>query len=301
MARLSTSPVQAVPLIEVAAAKINLSLRVLGRRPDGYHALESLVCFADVGDRLTLTPGEHFTLDVTGPFASALVGERSENLVARTVAHVARSHSGVKLGAVRLEKMLPIAAGLGGGSADAAAMLRLLMRSNPHLADAVEWSSVAASLGADVPVCLRSAISFMSGIGEIVHPLPSLPPAFAVLANPGVPLSTAAVFNALAASPLEDVPRSSMPSSNRFATFDGLIDTLRALGNDLEAPAVRICPPIAVVLDALRRLDGARLVRMSGSGSTCFALFAQKQQASLAADALKAAKPDWWVMAADLR
>lgn len=300
---MALSPISTVAsgtLFELAAAKINLSLRVLGRRSDRYHAIDSIVCFAEIGDRLTLTPGNVFTLDVTGPFAGAIGNVPTDNLVTKAVALVSRSQRDVASGAVRLEKNLPVAAGVGGGSADAAAMLRLLMRANPHIADAVDWMATAASLGADVPVCLRSTVCRMSGIGEIVESLPPLPPTFAVLANPGVPLATAAVFQALAAPPLPSIP-SHQDRLDRFGSFDALIDCLQAGTNDLEAPALKICPPIASVLQTLRRLDGVRLVRMSGSGPTCFALFAEEHQARAAADALEAENPAWWIAATRLR
>jgi 4-diphosphocytidyl-2-C-methyl-D-erythritol kinase len=286
--------------VETAPAKINLSLRVLGRRNDGYHALESIVAFADVGDCLTLTSQPTFGLNITGPFATAIGRAPADNLIVKTMSKVAAAHPDMTGGHVRLEKNLPVAAGLGGGSADAAAMLRLLQRANPSIPPTFDWQAIAASLGADVPVCLRSTVAHMSGIGEVVDPLPPLPPAFAVLANPRVPLVTAAVFRALNAPPLSQ-PADETSSPQAFASFDALICALETLSNDLEVPARKICPQVADVLDALRCLDGARLVRMSGSGPTCFALFATADAARASAGALRAAHPGWWAIATSLR
>ena len=295
-------------LTEVALAKVNLSLRVLGRRPDGYHELESIVAFATTGDRLSLAFGPVFELRIDGPFQAELAGE---NLVAKA-AHIAAeaaggalqselqspSQSGLQSGRVTLTKNLPVAAGLGGGSADGAAMLRLLQRANPALAGKLDWPSLALQLGADVPACLASRAALMTGIGERLAPIAQLPPVAILLVNPRVPLATAAVFRALAAPPIAgDVPSLQPPTYRDFAD---MIAGLAASSNDLEPAARRLCPPIGDVLASLGRLPGARLVRMSGSGPTCFALFATLAEAEAAARLVGQAQPNWWVAAATL-
>ncbi len=184
---------------EIARAKVNLTLSVLGRRPDGYHEIESLVTFADFGDVVSLEPGPATSVTTRGPFAAAIDGP---NLLDRALALLREAAPGLHLGAVTLEKNLPVAAGLGGGSADAAALLRAVRRANPELAGSVPWDAVAARLGADVPVCLAGRPALISGIGQTVQPLAhDLPAMAAVLVNPRQPLATAAVYRALDAPP----------------------------------------------------------------------------------------------------
>jgi 4-diphosphocytidyl-2-C-methyl-D-erythritol kinase len=286
------------PLAEPARAKVNLTLRVLGRRPDGYHELESLVVFAGsrAADLLTLAPGGPLSLDISGPGAGVLTDPRA-NLVVRAAEAALRACPRLTVGAFRLEKHLPTAAGLGGGSADAAAALRLIRRANPEEAASIDWLALAASTGADVPVCMESRAALMAGLGERVVPLTRLPPVWAVLANPGVPLETRAVFKALGAPRLEAASEPALP---RFTGIADLIANLRDRPNDLEATAERLCPPVTEVREALARLDGARLARMSGSGPTCFALFATAAEAEAGALALRSAEPHWWVEAAPL-
>lgn len=297
-----------MPLLEeFAPAKVNLSLRVLGRRSDGYHELESLVAFASVGDRLELhlepfgEPSDApFSLTVDGPFIGALEGE---NLIARADARLAQAVGQAgqryRTGAFRLSKRLPVAAGLGGGSSDAAAALRLLRRTNPHLEPVIDWPVIAASLGADVPVCLSAQAALMTGIGEIVRPLPALPPIAILLANPRVPLATAGVFRALAARRLPGaVATAPLPG---LADAEAVFDYLADRRNDLEPAARRLCAPVGTLLDRLATLPGARIVRMSGSGPTCFALFQSSPEAELAAARLAVIEPGWWIAAATLR
>lgn len=283
-------------LVETARAKINLTLRILGRRPDGYHEVSSLVAFAGIGDRLTLDPGPGLALEVAGAGAGAV--SATDNLVLRAAEAARAAGPHLTLGRFRLEKTLPVAAGIGGGSADAAAALRLVQAANAGDCDDLDWKGLAASLGADVPVCLLGSPALMTGIGEKLTPLAPLPPCWIVLANPGVPLSTASVFRALEAPPLGGTSAAGQPT--RFASFRGLIEALHAHANDMEPAALRLCPGVAVVGKALAGLSGAAIARMSGSGPTCFALFEKADDAVAGAEALTAAHPGWWIRAAPL-
>ena len=280
--------------VERARAKINLTLTVPGKRADGYHALESLVTFAEFGDRLTFVPGDAAGIAVTGPFAGAIVGE---NLVTRALALLRDLEPFLLLGAVALEKHIPVAAGLGGGSADAAALLRAVRRANPT--STLAWGEAAAHLGADVPVCLHDAPALMWGKGERLVELQRrsspLPPIAAVLVNPGRPLSTAAVFGRLASRSLP----AELPSPARPAPFTDLRELLaymRARGNDLERPAAALEPSIGQMLAALGAQPGCCHAALSGSGPTCFGLFADKAQSAAAAVAVAQAEPGWWIM-----
>lgn len=281
-------------LVEQAPAKINLTLRILGRRADGYHELESLVAFADIGDRLSLQPGAALAFDISGPYAGGC-GPAVNNLVLRAFAALGERTPGLKAGRFHLEKMLPVAAGIGGGSSDAAAALRLLARANGLSADDPRLLQAALQVGADVPVCLDPRPRIMRGIGEhLSEPLwlPELP---AVLVNPGVPLATRDVFEKFLAVQAGKKPLGSVPRQQ-----EAMLDFLAAHGNDLTEAAVACVPAVADVLAALRGLPGTRLARMSGSGSTCFALFGSAGEAVAAARALQAAHKDWWVSAATL-
>jgi 4-diphosphocytidyl-2-C-methyl-D-erythritol kinase len=257
---------------------------VTGRRADGYHLLDSLVAFAAVGDRLEAEPARGLSLSVDGPFAIGL-GTGAENLVIRAAALLQPPGHGA---ALRLTKRLPVAAGIGGGSADAAAALRLLARlwSVPLASD-----DAALALGADVPVCLAGRPARMSGIGEHLVPV-GLPLFWMVLVNPGVAVPTGAVFAALGRRdnpPLPDLPP--------FPDAPSLFAWLAGTRNDLEPPARAVAGPIAEVLAALAAQPGCALARMSGSGATCFGLFATEAPARAAADALARAEPGWWVVA----
>jgi 4-diphosphocytidyl-2-C-methyl-D-erythritol kinase len=280
---------------EIARAKVNLTLRVLGRRPDGYHEIESLVAFADAGDRVTLTPRPHCRVRIGGPFARDIVGA---NLLARTLDVLSALDAGLTLGTVELEKNLPVAAGLGGGSADAAALLRAVRQANPDRADAVAWHEVAARLGADVPVCLAGVPAVMRGIGEMVEPLegsPALPAMPAVLVNPGRPLATPEVFRALAAAPLGADERAPLAVSVPLDA-GGLAALMRERGNDLEGPATALLPAIADIKAALSSQAGCLVAAMSGSGPTCFGLFADTAAAARATATLAHYDPRWWVV-----
>jgi 4-diphosphocytidyl-2-C-methyl-D-erythritol kinase len=274
-------------LLEKAPAKINLTLQVLGRRADGYHELESLVAFAALCDRLTLQPGENDSLEIAGPFAgkSGLV---ADNLVLKALAAARERIAGLKAGLFALEKVIPVAAGLGGGSADAAAALRLIARLNGIPVEDPRLMSAALAVGADVPVCIDARPRVMRGVGEVLSGPLDLPPLPAVLVNPGVALATRDVFTQLAIKPTK------RPSDNVPRGFDALINYLSRNGNDLTPAACGCAPVVAEVLDLLQRLPGAKLARMSGSGATCFALFGAAGEAAAAAQRLKA-KKSWWV------
>jgi 4-diphosphocytidyl-2-C-methyl-D-erythritol kinase len=270
---------------ELAPAKVNLALHVVGRRGDGYHLLDSLVVFPGVGDRLVAEPGDRLSLALDGRFARDL-GAGDDNLVLRAAALLAAPGRGA---ALRLTKSLPVASGIGGGSSDAAAALRLLARLWRAPLPAPE---ALLRLGADVPVCVAARACRMRGIGERLDPL-DLPAFWMVLANPGVPVATGPVFAGLAR---RDNP--GMPDPPRFASAEALFAWLAAQRNDLEASAVALAPPIADVLAALAAQPGCRLARMSGSGATCFGLFTAEPPALAAADALRRARSTWWVAAA---
>ena len=274
-----------------------MTLHVLGRRADGYHDLESLVAFADVADRLALTMGDALTLTVLGSGASQ-AGAEADNLVTKAARALAARVPGLRAGAFRLDKSLPVAAGLGGGSADAAAALRLLARANKLAPNDPRLHDAARATGADVPVCLDPRPRIMRGIGEILSaPLP-LPRLHALLVNPGVAVSTKLVFSGWkpSASPI----RVSDTAAN-FADLPNMQDEekllrwLASAANDLEAPAIALEPAIAEVLVSLRAAAGCRLARMSGSGATCFALFSSAVDTASAGKSLRAEFPDWWI------
>ena len=284
-----------VALVENAPAKVNLTLRVLGRRPDGYHDLESLVVFADFGDRLRFARSAELALTVRGPNA-AQVREGADNLVLKAAKELAALEPAIGLGAFHLDKRLPVAAGIGGGSADAAAALRLLAKANGLPPEHPALFAAARATGADVSVCLDPRSRIMRGIGEVLSLPLSLPALPAVLVNPRVALTTKAVFArwtapAVAAATLD------ADAIAKFEEHDGLLRLLTTQANDLEAPAITLAPVIADVLAALRALTSCSLARMSGSGATCFALFASAAAAQEAAKGLHGKYPQWWVQA----
>ena len=284
----------------LAPAKINLCLHVVGRRSDGYHELSSLVAFASSqADRLTLEMGHELAISVDGPTAAAS-GAVDDNLVLRAARHFADYHPGNVSGHFRLEKRLPVAAGLGGGSSDAATALRLLAAAHDLPAYDSCLFEAARKTGADVPVCLSGKTCIMRGIGhELDAPL-ALPPIPAILVNCGKPVSTAPVFQALGLSPGQTAKRSGLIPHLGGTDLAGLIDALSALRNDLEAPAIAVEPAVAETLRAIRALPRVRLVRMSGSGATCFGLFETAEAAEGAAEMLARAEPRWWVAATSL-
>jgi len=311
-----------------ALAKVNLYLHVTGRREDGYHELDSLVVFADVGDTVTASAAPDLSLTVSGPFAAALGDTSDDNLVIKA-ARTLGTHAHVPaLARLHLEKNLPVASGIGGGSADAAATLKALVDlwqlelPDAHIRHAAAqlavekdtvraletlftvWRddldhdmmlAVALELGADVPVCLEGRALYMGGMGERLDLAPDLPPAWLVLANPGAALSTPAVFQAREGD-------FSKPARFFDAPTDAahLAQLLSERGNDLTAPACALAPVIGETLRALEAQDGTLLARMSGSGATCFALYASAEAAARAAHNVQSQHPDWWVAAAKM-
>jgi 4-diphosphocytidyl-2-C-methyl-D-erythritol kinase len=277
-----------------APAKINLYLHVVGRRPDGYHLLDSLVAFADIGDAIVAQPADALTLEVTGPEAAALAGLGDDNLVLRAARALAAHYGTAPRAALRLDKHLPAASGIGGGSSDAAAALRALAALWRRHLDAAAMV-IAASLGADVPACLAGRPVWVGGIGERLDPLPQLPPLGIILVNPRRELPTASVFRAR-----HDGFTTGERPRTALRDVAALISLLRECHNDLTDAALRLMPEIAVVLARLEQLPGAHLARMSGSGATCFALFADRTAAERAAATLTKAEPNWWVRAGAL-
>jgi 4-diphosphocytidyl-2-C-methyl-D-erythritol kinase len=287
-------------LSEDGRAKVNLTLRVVGRRVDGYHDLESVVAFADCADRLSLTPGPELHLATEGPLASAC-GETTDNLVFKAAQLLGERVPDLRFGDFTLDKVLPVAAGIGGGSADAAAALRLLAQANGLAIDDPRVIEAARLTGADVPVCLASRACVMTGVGETLLPL-ALPKMPCVLVNPRVPVATKDVFKALGlrngellVGVADVIEATAWPEDG--ASIGDWIEPLAADRNDLEAPATRIEPVIGEVLSALRATDGARLTRMSGSGATCFAIFETGFEAQAAAQKIQRDHPTWWVHA----
>ena len=288
----------AVPLVESAPAKVNLTLRVLRRRADGYHEIESLVAFADFGDRLTLAPGVAASLTVRGPGA-AQAGDGPDNLVLKAARQLAARVPDIGLGAFELDKVLPVAAGLGGGSADAAAALRLIARTNGLKANDPRLFEAARATSADVSVCLDPQPRVMRGIGEVLSEPVDLPTLPALLVNPRVALPTKPVFAGWS-PPTAHPPLLNMERLAKLARTGELVDILTAQSNDLETPAIALAPVIADVLVALSALRGCRLARMSGSGATCFALFRDRAEATAASKILGGKHPHWWVQACTL-
>lgn len=282
---------------EAAPAKVNLALHVTGRRADGYHELESLVVFAEVADELVARPAARDSLKVTGPFAAA-AGNGDSNLVARAVAAFrARWPEHVRTGvAIELVKNLPVAAGIGGGSADAAAALRLMAGLGEAEIGFADLSAVAMTLGADIPACLLSRPVEVRGVGEILHPLRAFPRLHIVLANPLVPVVTADVFRRLQSRHNPPLPALPAPLTRPAELALWLAETR----NDLEPPAISLVPAIGGLIADLARFDGCMLARMSGSGGTVFALFASAAGAHQAAHDLRERHRDYWVAAAPL-
>lgn len=273
----------------LAHAKVNLWLNVVGRRADGYHLLHSLVAFADLADTIEAAPSDALSLAVEGsaaaPGAAALASE-PDNLVLKAARLLADRAGVPPHAALRLAKNIPVAAGLGGGSADAAAALQALLELWRVALPAEDVFDLAGRLGADVPMCLAGRTSIASGVGEFLAAAPPLPPCAIVLANPGAALSTAEVFAAR-----RGTFSSERPLTRPWSDLAGLVEALDERGNDLTAAAVSLRPVIGEVLATLRKSDGARHVAMSGSGATCFALYATLAEARSAAAQLPAG---WW-------
>ena len=282
------------PIRVFAPAKINLFLHIGEKRADGFHALESLVVFARAGDRISFAPAEDLQLALEGPFGAALHAE-PDNLILRA-ARALHLKTGVRRGAtMRLGKELPVASGIGGGSADCAAALRGLMYLWDVQLPPADLNDLAASLGSDVPVCVGSAPAWMEGRGEKVTPVGGIPDLSMVLVNPRVAVPTGPVFKALKTRRGVGVEKPS-----RFGDSASLLAYLKTTGNDLEAPAREIAPAVGEVLDALAACPGVGLARMSGSGATCFALFEKDVDTQAAQAALSAAHSNWWVVATSM-
>ncbi len=274
---------------EFAPAKINLALHVTGQRSDGYHLIETIVAFADVGDRLTVQDAQSDAFTICGPFASALSGDRG-NLVL-DARDAMRADAGCSRPvSIQLEKNLPVASGMGGGSADAAACLRGLRRlwSLPH-SDA-ELAEIGAALGADVPMCLTSKPLFASGIGDEIEPIAALPTMQMVLVNPNLAVSTPEVFKRLMHKTNPGIILPACGSSEDWIT------ALTSMRNDLEPPAETVLPAVVECRSALSD-SGALIARMSGSGATCFGIYGDGQKAADAADAIRSTHPTWYVCA----
>jgi 4-diphosphocytidyl-2-C-methyl-D-erythritol kinase len=283
-------------IAERARAKINLTLLVRGRRDDGYHELDSLVAFAGCSDRLTLDAGPALALRTIGPMAANL-GEDDDNLVIRAAKLLAARVPGLVLGEFTLDKRLPIASGIGGGSADAAAALRLLARANGLKPDDPRLFAAARETGADVSACLASRSCIMRGLGERIEPV-ALPRMACVLVNPGAALSTREVFAALGLEPGE-LRSTATPGDwpGERASPDDWCAAIARGRNDLQPAAMRLRPVIGVVIEVLERTAGCKVARMSGSGATCFGLFADAGGASRAARRLRREHPGWWIQA----
>jgi 4-diphosphocytidyl-2-C-methyl-D-erythritol kinase len=279
------------PVVELARAKVNLALHVTRRREDGYHELDSVVAFADVGDRLVFqsTDDSEHSIAYHGSFGEAL-REAGDDIVLKAASLLQAHRQPAKSGLhITLEKNLPLSSGIGGGSSDAAATLRGLMRLwKTNLSDS-QLLALALKLGADVPVCLRSVPSRMSGIGDRLEPLPSFRAMPAVLVNPGTPIATQTVFAALGLK----------PGNQAFAPIADVRD-LASCRNDLEKPAMKLVPDLAEILALLRSQPGLLFARMSGSGATCFGLFADAEASERAAQAIGNNHPSWWVVATTL-
>ncbi len=274
-------------LEELARAKVNLCLHITGRRDDGMHLLDSIVVFPNVGDVLEVKSADDLTLKIDGPFGAGL-DAGANNLVMQAARLLTNNGA-----ALRLQKNLPLASGIGGGSADAAACIRLLSRLRrtkfPPMSQLIQ-------LGADVPVCMDQTPKRMSGIGQELVSIPPLPEFWVVLVNAGHGVETGAVFKAMEVHDNRSILN--IPAS--FKTQQGLFDFLRAQRNDMQEVAVNISPAIADVMAKISATKNCALTRMSGSGGTCFGLFATKREASAAASQIQHNQPDWWVVAADV-
>jgi 4-diphosphocytidyl-2-C-methyl-D-erythritol kinase len=281
-------------LREFAPAKINLFLHVGEKRPDGFHDLESLVVFADVGDDLAIEEAEQFSTEIGGPFAAALPAEE-DNLVLKAAREFTTRVGSEGRAKITLTKNLPVASGMGGGSSDAAAAMRGLCRLWPGQAGLAQLWGIAPNVGADVAVCVLPGAWWMTGRGERFATVRGIGTIDAVLVNPRTPLTTASVFAELGER--SGVGRIARPSN--CATAQALADYLRPARNDLEAPATALCPAIGDELTALTK-SGARLARMTGSGATCFGLFDNEGLARFAAESIARENPGWWVTSTKL-
>lgn len=276
-------------LSATAKAKLNLYLHITGKRADGYHLLDSLVCFVALGDSITVEDAPELSLTVEGPFAAAISAD-ADNLVMRA-ANVLRAHAGVDVGAhITLCKNLPVAAGLGGGSSDAATCL-ILLRSLWGLAISDSMlATLAVPLGADMSVCLHGKPAYMSGIGEVIEPAPTMPALYLLLVNPMRELSTAEVYRRFQAE-----ARTTARPEIDASSADRLVISLATTRNDLQRPAITLCAEVAEVLLALETQFDCRLARMCGSGATCMGVFEDEQACLRAAETIRRDHPQWWI------
>lgn len=289
---------------EFAPAKVNLTLKVLGRRPDGYHELQSLVAFArDVSDELTLDTSHSSAVTMSGPFAATLSGV---NLIDVALTRISTAAPQLHVGTIHAVKNLPVAAGIGGGSADAAAVLRAVRRANKNSDAEIDWQSLAIALGADVPVCFANRAAWMTGIGDVVHQCADLPLLYAVLVNPLQPMpadKTAQVFRTLNAPKLTasstvapmTAAHTASPPTGSFASAQLLLKFMKETGNHLEPASLKVSPVIAEIKSALTQTPGCLYAAVSGGGPTCFAIFEDAGTASSAASTLSSAHPTWWI------
>ena len=281
-------------LLRLAKAKVNLFLHITGRRGDGYHLLESLVCFPDCGDVLKVLPSNRLSLQETGPF-SGQMGPWQDNLILKAAGLLKRKYGVVEGAEIHITKNLPVASGIGGGSSDAATVLHLLVKLwNINISDQ-ELMDLGAELGADLPICLYGNLAMMSGIGEVISPVKAIPSLAMLLVNPGITVSTQAIFGSL--GPI--VPKIDIPDVEGLSK-GAFIQMLKGCRNDLQAGAVRVAPSISTVLSKLDGLDTCLLSQMSGSGATCFGLFDTVKQAELAKDILQKTEPGWWLSVSHL-
>ncbi|MEM7620594.1 MAG: 4-(cytidine 5'-diphospho)-2-C-methyl-D-erythritol kinase [Pseudomonadota bacterium] len=278
---------------ERAKAKINLTLKVLGKRLDGYHELESFVAFADIADRLTYAPEEPYGISVNGSYGTAIVGE---NLIHKAALAFRDQVLDVRLGAFNLEKNLPIASGIGGGSANAAAALRLLCQAhNISTREHPSIYAIAQKIGADVPVCLNQTPAFMTGIGERLHVISEMPLLHCILVNPNCAVPTSEVFRRLNAEVLKPEVHAKKNRPNlEFKNHEDILVYMRKNDNDLEQASISYQPIIADVLSALKNQTQSQIARMSGSGATCFAVYASEAHAKEATNIIELNYPEWW-------
>jgi len=281
-------------IVESAPSKINLTLSVFGRQSDGYHLLQSLVVFTEFGDELSLLKGNEFSLTVDGPFAGDIEGE---NVIQKIAKNLIKDFDIDGIGAVRLWKELPVAAGVGGGTADAGAFVRLVQRLFEGKVDPSDLRGFAAQFGADVPVCIQSCPSIMYGYGEKLLPLKTFPQMGILLVNPRIQISTGEVFSNLNMSADErsyDFKALETLSAG-FHSIDDVIAYMNSVPNDLTKPAIAICSDVQTVIETISRIENCRVARMSGSGATCFGLFETVAAAKTAAATLEKKYPGWWI------
>lgn len=288
-------------LIEEARAKINLTLNVIGRLDNGYHALHSLVGFANIGDRIQFSPGSKIEIEELGPFAKDLKGP---NVLEKVFEILQKKYPHLLLGRVSLQKNLPVASGIGGGSADAAALLRAIKKTNTQLQDQISWEEIAREVGADVPVCMENKAVWMSGIGHTLHLLKKpLPLLHLLLINPMVPVpidKTTQVFKMLKAKRIKEEEAEAHLSFPEFLNKKALFDFIKRKQNDLLPPARKLIPEISIILEVLQKCEGLEIASLSGAGPTCFGIFSNSRMVETAQQLISEDHPSWWMRPASL-